>query len=301
MTNLDNEPIYNVFAYGDDDHITSMSVREHRVSGSYEELTDFLRNNVASDINVAKNIEIDAPIQRSVFEFAWRLGSMQYVVPALVAVVSDSICCITHVINGVPRADQVVHAPPHDAMPDYLTMYWKPQGFDFTELIENDYYSAIKILWKDKKYISSLKLTCSFVDTLGYVEFGDSGNVFVKWLDTYCDFTAMEATTEEFWELRNSLLHMSNLDSRQVQKGRVKRLIPVLHPAAQDFPISSTSDHGFFHMARFLADVFPKGIANWVRSYSGNKEKLLAFIKRYDTIVSEARMMQAVSDKDFEM
>ncbi len=298
MINRDNESIYNVFAYGDDEHITSMSVREHRVSGAYSELTDFLRSNVESDIKVAKNIEIDAPIQRSVFEFAWRLGSTQHAAPTLVAVVGDSICCVTHVINGVLRADQVVHAPPHDAMPDYLNMYWKPQGFDFTELIEDDYYSAIKILWNNKKYISSLKLTCSFVDTLGYIEFGDSGNVFVKWLDTYCDFTTMDATTEEFWELRNSLLHMSNLDSRQVQKGRVKRLIPVLHPAAQNFPISSTADHGFFHMARFLADVFPKGIVRWVGSYSGNSDKLLTFIKRYDLVVSEARMMRAEVDEE---
>ena len=299
MTYTQNqETIYNVFAYGDEETVTSIGVRKRKACGSYKELTELLRHSVATDFSLARQIDFDGPEQRAVFEFATRIGALEQITPSLVEIVGDSICCITHVIDGVPRADQIVHAPPHDAMPDYLNMYWKPQGFDFTELIEDDYYSAIKVLWNEKKYISSLKLTCSLVDTLGYVEFGDNGIVFVRWLDAFCDFTTMGSTPEEFWELRNSLLHMSNLESRQVQKGRVKRLIPVLHPADQEFPIGSTADYGFFHMARFLADVFPKGIANWVGSYSGNNQKLLTFTKRYDTIVSEARMMRAERSED---
>ena len=183
-------------------------------------------------------------------------------------------------------------------MPDYLDMYMKPEGFDFTQLIEDDYNSAIKLLWQNKKYISALKLLCAFIDTLGYVEFGDEKNVFTKWLNTYCDFTTMRVTTEEFWELRNSLLHMSNLDSRKVQKGQIRRLVPVIFPSDREIPVLSGVDEGFFHMHRFLVDVFPKGIVGWVGSYSGNSDKLLTFIKRYDLVVSEARMMRAEVDEE---
>ena len=293
-----HKSVYNVFAYGDENFVTSVGIKEHKASGSYDELIDLLRKNVDADLQVATQIDFEGPELRQVIELATRTGALEQIVPKLVETVGDATYCITHVIDGIRSVDQVVHGPTHDSMPDYLLMYWKPQGFDFTQLIEDDYLSAIKILWDENKYISSLKLTCSFVDTLGYVEFGDEGTVFVKWLDTYCDFTSMDATTDEFWELRNSLLHMSNLDSRRVQTGRVRRLIPVLNPATQNFPIGPTRDYGFFHMARFMADVFPKGIAKWARSYSNKNDKLLTFIKRYDTIVSEARMMQAVPNTD---
>ena len=291
------QTVYNVFAYGDGQYVSSIGVQEHQASGSYDELTTFLRDHVATDHQVATCIEFDGPEQLSVFEMATRLDALEHVAPKLVEIVGDAIYCITHVIDGVPRADQVAHAPPHDVMPDYLRIYWKTQGFDFTELIEDDYLSAIKILWNQEKYISSLKLACSLVDTLGYVEFGDAGNVFVKWLDTYCDFTPMGVTTVEFWELRNSLLHMSNLDSRRVQRGEVKRLIPVLHQADQEFPINPTQNEGYFHMSRFFAQVLPKGIVRWVRACTADNEKFLMFVKRYDLVVSESRMMRIEVDE----
>jgi len=48
------------------------------------------------------------------------------------------------------------------------------------------------------------------------------------------------------------------------------------------------------HVARFVIEVLPKGIENWLRSYNRDPKKFATFVERYYTIVSEARF--AVSD-----
>lgn len=47
---------------------------------------------------------------------------------------------------------------------------------------------------------------------------------FIRWLRDYADLAPLEITAEELWELRNGLLHMSNLNSSQVRSSSVRRI-----------------------------------------------------------------------------
>ena len=96
-------------------------------------------------------------------------------------------------------------------------------------------------------------------------------------------------TSLELWELRNSLLHMTNLDSKKVRRGSVERLKPVIINSQVEVP-SHSGGYKNFHLTRFTATVLPQGIDKWIRSYNEQPAKLLQFIHRYDTIVSEARL-----------
>lgn len=162
------------------------------------------------------------------------------------------------------------------------------------QLIKDDYFDAIHLLWNNGKHVSCLKLVFSAIDTFGYVEYGsDSPNCFAKWLDDYCDLEMIGATSDELWQLRNSLLHMTNLDSRKVRSGRTHRLfLRITHPERDIVPW--VDGMKVLHVARFVITVLPKGIRNWLESYNRDREKFAEFVERYDTIVSETRV--AVSD-----
>src|SRR5882724_4472208 len=112
---------------------------------------------------------------------------------------------------------------------DYVRKYMTDEGFDFPRLLNDDFFHPIRLLFNHRHYVSAAKLLMTFIDSVGFLEFGDTGdNAFVKWLDAYADLTAVGVTAEELWEHRNSLLHMSNLDSRRVLAGRITRLMLVL-------------------------------------------------------------------------
>ena len=207
----------------------------------------------------------------------------------------DDIYCISHVINGEIRVDEIVDTNPPNAIPDYLSIYMTSEGFNFPQLIKDDYYSAIEILWNQKKYISSMKLLFSAIDTLGFIEYGPRGNCFVLWLDEYCDLTSINVTSQEMWELRNSLLHMTNLNSHKVRNSAVERLLPALaDPDVKTLP--RNGDTKRFHMSRFVAVILPKAIEKWLKTYIQENGKIAQFIQRYDTIVSEARMTESTID-----
>ena len=170
-----------------------------------------------------------------------------------------------------------------------MRLYWTNGGLDLTQLITDDYQSAVDVLWDNGKYISALKLLLSMIDTLGFVEYGLQNNCFRVWLDEYCNMGQAGVTSLELWELRNSLLHMSNLDSKKVRRGAVERLKPVIINSQVDVP-SHSGGYKNFHLSRFAATVLPQGIDKWIRSYNEQPAKLLQFIHRHDTIVSEARL-----------
>ena len=61
-----------------------------------------------------------------------------------------------------------------------------------------------------------MKLIASFIDTMAFLEYGDVPGNFVRWLDTYAKIPSLGIKSAQLWELRNSLVHMSNLDSQKV-------------------------------------------------------------------------------------
>ncbi|MYD49639.1 MAG: hypothetical protein F4W95_14335 [Chloroflexi bacterium] len=233
-------------------------------------------------------MDFPEPVKRSDFDFALRLGALDRVAPQVVEIVGDSIYCLTHVIDGKPRAEGVSHAQPHEAVPDYLRLYWTTSGFDFGQLIDDDFMDAIMVLWTNQKYVSALKLLFIMIDTLGFVEFGSVNDCFVRWLNRFCDLDSLGVSSNELWELRNSLLHMTNLDSRKVHSGKVKRLLPVTTAQQNDIPIDMD---GFknLHMTRLFGSVIPAGIVKWVSTFDGNQGKFLDFLQKYDTVISDSR------------
>ena len=97
------------------------------------------------------------------------------------------------------------------AVPDYLVHYTTENIFRFTELINDDYFKAIRTLLNAELYVSSAKLLMSCVDTLSFVEYSNVSGNFTKWLDAFVDLAPLGITSGELWEFRNSVLHMSNL------------------------------------------------------------------------------------------
>ena len=291
------ERVVNVFLYGDDQYIRSVGWHIYMADGSYQELVTFLQSRVDHDFKSAQQVDLPKQELRSVFEFAVRLDAVANVAPVFSEVVGDSVYCTTHIVNGLPKVDDVHHAPPYEIVPDYLTLYWTDSGLDFSQMLNDDFMDAMKVLWNHKKYISALKLLVIMIDTLGFIEFGPKDKCLVMWLDKYCDLSDLGVSAEEIWELRNSLIHMTNLDSRRVQTGQVKRLLPVITHPQNEVQVEG-KDFKYLHLSRLFRSVIPIGLVNWAHTFSGNRNKLLDFVRRYDSVVSDTRVsVQLVADE----
>ena len=289
----EQQPLINIFIYGDEDSIRSIGYRTYERSGSDEELMDFLRLTVSDDYKNAVHHPLNEPMDRERFYALDRLNPFASHFIASLSLPDDSVYCMTHIINDEPTIDQVHKQSPKGMLPDYLDVYMNDRGFDFTRLINDDFMDAFRLLWKNRKYISALKLIFSMIDTLSFVEYGPVRDSFTRWTRDFCDMESLAVTPEELWELRNSLLHMTNLDSHKVRRKKVARLLPVFAPKHSDIP---ASPDGFknLHVSRLTAVVIPRGIEKWIASYNSDREKYVQFISRYDTVVSEARLGVAV-------
>ena len=135
------------------------------------------------------------PTPRRDFEVKNRL------VPLINMLVDDDIIgendiyCMTHIIDGEVRANEIRDKENITMAPDYLMGYLTEQGFDFLRLINDDYFEAIHLLWKNRKFISCLKLVLSAIDTLAIVEYGPGNRNCLKlWLDKYCELESLGVT-----------------------------------------------------------------------------------------------------------
>ena len=285
--------MFNVFVYGSKTHVNAIGYCEYEKEGTYSDLGNYLRARVDVDHKNAKVTTLTRPIVRQVFYAMQRLGAVTNTLRSDGIMGDDDIYCISQVIDGKIEVDEVVDTNALHPIPDYLSTYMTCEGFDFPQLIEDDYYSAIKLLWNERKYISAMKLLFSAIDTFGFIEYGPRRNCFVLWLEEYSDLLLINVTSHEMWELRNSLLHMTNLDSRRVRNKAVERLLPALaHPNVKTLP--NDGDTKRFHMSRFILVVLPSAIERWLTTYNQDGGKIVQFIQRYDTIVSEARMTKFI-------
>ncbi|MEE8059341.1 MAG: hypothetical protein V3T17_16115 [Pseudomonadales bacterium] len=209
---------------------------------------------------------------------------------------------LTQVVDGVVRIDiqagfeslpisQFQDHPLTGAgvMPDYLEEYMVDGALDIGTLLHNDHYIAVKNLFNEKHYLSSMKLMVSFIDTLGYLDSGDiKGNVFVLWLNSYSNISKeLGVTSEELWEFRNSILHMTNLDSRKVKLRKIKRISFMVAP--KGIPAKHDHDTTYFNFSDLIF-VIQKAIAKWLNTYIIDPTKLASFVKRYDRVISDSRM-----------
>ena len=282
-------PLVNIFVYGDEAHVHAVGWRVYQKAGSDEELTSFLQSRVEHDHRGAPREDLAKPIPWRDFEAMDRLNPLAGALAAKGIVGENPVYCVTHIVNDEVRDDETRDVSRGDTVPDYLQVYSTDTAFDFPQLVQDDYFDAIHLLWNNEKYVSCLKLVFSAIDTFGYVEYGpDSNECFARWLDDYCNLGKVGVTSDELWQLRNSLIHMTNLDSRKVRSGKTHRLLPRFTHPDRDVP-PLVDGMKVLHVARFVIAVLPKGIENWLRSYNRDRGKFAEFVERYDTIVSEAR------------
>ena len=174
---------------------------------------------------------------------------------------------------------------------DYFGTYFTTAGFDFAGLINADFFQPVRILYQKQHYVSATKLLVVAIDSISYIEFGDGHkNTFIKWLNAYADLSALNITPEELWEHRNSLLHMSNLDSNKVISGKARRIIPYIGDLPADIQMPE-DNAGYFNLKQLIFAI-AHAVGKWANTYEIDRGKIDSFIKRYDLIASDARMLK---------
>ncbi|WP_460163470.1 hypothetical protein [Pseudomonas sp. S2_F03] len=303
------ETVYNFYLIADaQERVLYFGHIFYDVDGTDEEKETFLRTAAERDYKQAKltkapiGFTIDAYNARTrvgkgleLFEYAFQ--EHQPVAPlAIITIILDGKPAINYKTDFAPldMADVNKQLGAVGVMDDWLVEYSKTGTFDFAELVNDDYLKAYKLLFSNQYYTSATKLFLSCIDSLAYVEFGgikvgrDEPSIFCQWLDTYVDLSPVGVTAEELWELRNGLLHMSNLHSLKVQKKTVRRIsisIGSLPPEKR----SPNDDTHYFNLVDLYKAV-TDGIGIWLGTYIDNHEKFLTFVERWDKTISDARL-----------
>ncbi|MCP2090039.1 UNVERIFIED_ORG: hypothetical protein J2Y81_006126 [Paraburkholderia sediminicola] len=302
-----HEPVYNVYTYFESGELRALGIKQYYRQGSDAKKLAFLQERATLDFSAARRVPLARPMHREQYHAMERLGETLSMFEPLFAEVGASVAplfCVTPIVDGVPTIDVSVPLGPLDVsklpdgvagpgkMDDYLFKYIDEEAgtFDMPALIHNDYFKAIRLLFNSGHFISCLKLLMSFLDTIAYVEFGDraprEAPVFIDWLRTFAGQDPAEATPEELWEFRNSLLHMSNLESRKVAAGKIARLTPYV--GAQNHPPSTDPMVKYINVYQ-LIEAVAAAIQRWIVSYNEHPEKMRTFVQRYDRVVSDDR------------
>ena len=180
---------------------------------------------------------------------------------------------------------------------DYMSEYLNESYFEFDRLINDDYFDAIRILYNNKKYVSCTKLIVSFIDTISYLEYGDTKGSFTLWLDNFSKLDELGITSSQLWEYRNSILHMTNLESRKVLSGKEQRIkFIVARPGINSLP-PQLEDCKVFNLYDLIF-VLAEATKKWIESMNSERHKYDDFFKRYDTILSDRRISYYYTNHD---
>jgi hypothetical protein len=304
------EAIYNLYYFVEGNFITHIGVVSHDLSGSDKKKLAYLQNNVVIDLPNCRKFSIpnkyadkSGKMRLTDFSSMMRIGDaldlfsdifcelkapnepMSVTTPV---VAGEAVYDVQSDYKSLPLGEFQGH-PKLGAgiMADYFSEYYKDGNLDISTLLHDDYYIAIKILFNNKNYLSSMKLLVSYIDTVGYLDNGDSKeNTFVKWLNDYSSLECLNITAEELWEFRNSILHMTNLDSRKVVSGKIRRISFMVAPKGKN----TFSDHDttYFNFTDLIS-VIKEAMSKWLQIYQNNRTKLSTFIERYDRAVSDSR------------
>jgi len=206
------------------------------------------------------------------------------------------LMCISIIKNGSLKIDgelpiyndDIAHKKIHiRSTPTYLEQCYDNKEFHVDRLIYDDFLEAIEMLLATQHYIEALKLIISSIDSFAFLELGDVNKNFNTWINTYFDLDALRVSAEELWELRNSILHMTNFESRNVIGGKVSRLILQISTISNLRP-NKTFDGKYLNIHQFYAET-TIAVEKWLASITSNTGKLRSFIDRYDSIVSNSR------------
>src|SRR5574337_154204 len=296
---MSRERVFNIFLYFDGGVATQYGVRHHQVAGDDQAKTQFLLSRIDEDHGTACRFLLSRSFTPREWLSVLRLGQqLSHFEEALQTFVAPAapVFCLTSIVDGTPNVDRQIGAEAYQgdvvtaeegrgAMLDYLQHYSQGNTFRFTELIDDDYFKAIRTLFNAKLYVSCSKLLMSCVDTLAFVEFGDTQRYFISWLDAFVDLKPLGVSSVELWEFRNSVLHMTNLGSRKVISGQVSPIVPYVGGPAS-MPRGSLKPFNLYELMKAIAE----GIGKWAESYNSNPSKMPKFVDRYDATISDSRV-----------
>lgn len=299
------ELAFNLFYFVRDGILRETGAVGHSIDASDEAVEPKLRAAVAVDLPQARLFPLPKQFEGvTVTEYnaLERLGRhleiYELVFAALNAPVHPLVC-ITAVVDGKIEingtADELrlrlgsFQGHPKvgsGSMGDYLDDYLTPDGIDIPRLLNDDHFEAIRLLYNQRSYLACMKLLASFIDTVAFLEYGDVQGNFARWLDTYVKMPHLGITSDQLWELRNSLLHMSNLDSRRVLSGKVDRISFFVGP--RGMPHRQDPAMGVYFNLSDLVVAVADGLTAWLETFAHDSDKLRRFVQRYDRIVRQA-------------
>lgn len=296
------EQIYNVFLFFDAMDLCSVAgYTAHLHEGPDQEGVDFLRLRVDADLALAQKVPLSRPFTISEYNARCRLGEGHHLYDELFVKIGANATPLfvsTPVLNGnahfnyssehgdLDVNDESEKLGEPGVMVDWLKKYTNGSGFNFSQLIHDDYFLAIKLTFNAGLYVSAMKLLVCCIDSLAYIEYGDDRAAFVKWMEAYCDLAPLGITAAELWGLRNGILHMTNLNSSSVLKGQVRR-ISFRVGDSPEVP-RDIGDVYYFDFL-WLVHAFAQAQAHWIASYSNDRGKLAKFVERYDETISDSR------------
>lgn len=304
------ENVYNLFYFVEGEFITHLGVVSHCLDKSDEIKLAHLQKNIHIDCNNCRKFSIPKKYANKTgkmhledFNSMMRIGNaLDLFEDILIDLKASSapLSITTPVIEGKAIYDiqseyDSLSLEEHQGHPklgagimsDYLLEYYNNGVFDISTLLHNDHYIAIKTLFNNRNYLSAMKLLVSFIDTVGYLDNGNcKENTFIKWLNDYSELDILNISAEELWELRNSILHMTNLDSRKVMTGKVRRISFMV--AQKGKPTFSDHDTTYFNFTDLIL-VIKNAMNEWLLVYQNDGTKLASFVKRYDRTISDSR------------
>ena len=299
-----SELIFNIYLFFDNEVCSEVGRVGYAHSGTDDEGLALLQREMPNDVSKANRVKLTTPFTRAEHVAACRLGVAQALFDEVFAgetTPAAPLMVVTPVKDGLPHynySGPIGHLDVQDVsrqrgepglMRDWLVDYTSEAGIDLPRLIHDDYFVAIKLTFNQGKYVSAMKLLLSCIDSISYLEYGDaSKNPFVAWLDTFADLAPLAITSSELWELRNGLLHMTNIDSSKVRKNKVRRISFQVSAHKATIRDASSEVHYFDFFG--LIKVFQAGLGRWIETYNIDRSKFLAFVERYDATLSDARM-----------
>lgn len=298
------EKIYNLFPVFDENEICNLiSYVVHDIEGTDEYKFEFLQRELYNDFEKSQKFYSSIQHTRSEYNSFDRLNILPAQVEEFFRYIGASkepLYIRTPVVNGKVFFNATSNIEDYSmdnireqlgvsgTQVDWLLEYTTDDGIDITRLINDDYFKAIKLLFSNGLYVSAMKLLLTCIDSLAYIEFGSDRKAFIKWLKEYSEIEKLMISAEELWELRNGLLHMTNLHSSRVVQNTVRRISFYINSDEKTFN-GINEENVFYFNFRHLIDVYIEAVTKWLNSYNIDRDKFLKFVERYDQTVSDSR------------
>lgn len=298
------EPIYNIFLYFKDGVCSEVGFRVINSTGTDEQGIQYLRDHIEDHFANSTTFSLTRSFTLEEYNARVRLGTSAHLYDDLFSHLNAGPAPLS-VVTAVNQGKLVVQYSSRfgefdidDAnaavgvkskMIDWLKKYERPGGVALSELIHDDFFLAIKLTFNAGLYVSAMKLLLSCIDSVAYIEMGDVRRPpsFITWLDTYANLSSIGITAAELWELRNGILHMTNINSDRVRRNTVRRISFSVGDGAG---LANHSEGGVFYFDfKGLIDVFAEAQGRWIETYNDDRSKFAKFVERYDQTISDSR------------